>query len=112
MSTNKPAIPPKSELAGTDTLDRGNTNAKLQIQSITMVTVASTQYARVVVTTDKPSVVTPLKNINGTLRYCTTDTLGSAFSPIAAIDVWAAEGATATVDIPTSAGKFVKITLQ
>jgi len=30
MSTNKPAIPPKSELAGTDTLDRGNTNAKLQ----------------------------------------------------------------------------------
>ncbi|KAE9650089.1 catalase HPII [Pseudomonas fluorescens] len=30
MSTNKPATPPKSELAGTDTLDRGNTNAKLQ----------------------------------------------------------------------------------
>lgn len=30
MSTKKPATPPKSELAGTDTLDRGNTNAKLQ----------------------------------------------------------------------------------
>lgn len=90
-----------------------DTNAKLQIQSITMVTVDSTPYARVVVTTDKPSVVTPLKNINGTLRYCTTDTLGSAFSPIAAIDVSAAEGATVTVDIPVSgAGSFVKITLQ
>ena len=30
MSTKKPATPAKSELAGTDTLDRGNTNAKLQ----------------------------------------------------------------------------------
>ena len=30
MSTKKPATPPKCELAGTDTLDRGNTNAKLQ----------------------------------------------------------------------------------
>src|SRR5471030_3018280 len=30
MSTKKPVTPPKSELAGTDTLDRGNTNAKLQ----------------------------------------------------------------------------------
>ena len=30
MSTKKPAQAPKSELAGTDTLDRGNTNAKLQ----------------------------------------------------------------------------------
>ncbi len=29
MSTKKPAAPPKSDLAGTDTLDRGNTNAKL-----------------------------------------------------------------------------------
>lgn len=30
MSTKKPAPPPKSELAGTDTADRANTNAKLQ----------------------------------------------------------------------------------
>ena len=30
MSTKKPARAAKSELAGTDTLDRGNTNAKLQ----------------------------------------------------------------------------------
>ncbi|KAF1033379.1 MAG: Catalase HPII [Pseudomonas sp.] len=30
MSTQKPAATPKSELAGTDTLDRGNTNTKLQ----------------------------------------------------------------------------------
>ncbi|MDY7063671.1 Catalase HPII [Pseudomonas extremaustralis] len=30
MSTKKPATPTKSELAGTDTVDRGNTNAKLQ----------------------------------------------------------------------------------
>ncbi|MGY2290799.1 catalase HPII [Pseudomonas sp. SDO528_S397] len=30
MSTKKPVAPPTSELAGTDTLDRGNTNAKLQ----------------------------------------------------------------------------------
>jgi catalase len=29
MSTKKPARAAKSELAGTDTLDRGNTNAKL-----------------------------------------------------------------------------------
>ena len=31
MSTKKPATPPKSELAGTDTLDRGNTLSLIHI---------------------------------------------------------------------------------
>jgi len=82
------------------------TDASLKISSITVGTDAA-----VVITTDKPGTVTSLAGINGTLKYYTTDDLGTAFSGATTVDVSGA-GASKTVHVPLISGKFIKAKVE
>jgi len=83
------------------------TDAKLKIASITV----GESLATIVITTDKPGTVTSLAGINGTLKYYTTDSLGTAFSGATAISVTGA-GTSVTTTVPLTAGKFIKATIE
>jgi hypothetical protein len=82
------------------------TDANLKISSITVGTNAT-----VVITTDKPGTVTSLAGINGTLKYYTTDDLVTPFSNATTVDVTGA-GASKTVGISLTAGKFIKAKIE
>jgi len=83
------------------------TDAKLVISSVNVVG----DNIVVVVTTDKPGVVTDLSAVNGTLNYYTVDNLGDTFMLKTSVSA-TGTGASKTFTIPNTDGKFVKITLQ